>query len=154
MTLTIDFMSLYNEKIMEHFANPKNLGKLDKPDAKATVGNPQCGDVFSLYLKIDPSTGSGQDIMESKIADIKFETLGCVAAISVSSMVTEIAKGKTLAQAEKIDFQDINKELGFLPPVKVHCAQMAIRALRKAIENYKIKNQELRIKNKRLIISN
>lgn len=134
---------MYNEKIMEHFANPKNLGKMDKPDAQATVGNPQCGDIFSLYLKIDPSTGtSGQDIMESKITDIKFETLGCVAAISVSSMVTEIAKGKTLAQAEKIDFQDINKELGFLPPVKVHCAQMAIRALRKAIEDYRARNSK------------
>jgi len=130
---------MYNEKIMEHFTNPKNLGKIKNPDAKAIVGNPQCGDVFSLYLKIDKNQ---KNIDNSKITDIKFETLGCVAAISVSSMVTEIAKGKTLAQAEKIDFQDINKELGFLPPVKVHCAQMVIRALRKAIENYKIKNQE------------
>ncbi|OIO47266.1 MAG: iron-sulfur cluster assembly scaffold protein [Candidatus Portnoybacteria bacterium CG06_land_8_20_14_3_00_39_12] len=138
---------MYNEKIMEHFVNPKNLGKIKNPDAQAIVGNPQCGDIFSLYLKIDPSIGSGQDIMESKIADIKFETLGCVAAISVSSMVTEIAKGKTLAQAEKIDFQDINKELGFLPPVKVHCAQMAIRALRKAIEEYLVRNNKTQITN-------
>jgi len=130
---------MYNEKIMEHFTHPKNLGKMDGADAEATVGNPQCGDIFKLYLKIDPATGSGQDIMESKITDIKFETLGCVAAISVSSMVTEIAKGKTLAQAEKLDFQDINKELGFLPPVKVHCAQMAIRALRQAIKEYREK---------------
>lgn len=117
---------LYNKKIMQHFTQPKNLGKMKNPSVKATVGNPMCGDLFTLYLKIK----------DGKIADIKFETLGCVAAIAVSSMVTEMAKGKTLDQALKLKFEDINQELGFLPPVKIHCAQMAIRALRKAIESY------------------
>lgn len=123
---------MYNKKIMQHFTHPKNMGKMKNPDAKATVGNPICGDLLTLYLKIKPSISSGQAI----IADIKFETLGCVAAIAVSSMVTEMAKGKTLDRASKLTFENINRELGFLPPVKVHCAQLAIQALRKAIKQY------------------
>lgn len=130
---------MYNKKIMQHFTHPKNLGKMKNPSANATVGNPICGDLLTLYLKIKngPSTSSGQ----AKIINIKFETLGCVAAIAVSSMVTEMAKGKTLDQASKLTYKDIDKELGYLPPVKIHCADLAIRALRQAIRDYKKKQK-------------
>lgn len=117
---------MYNKKIMQHFTQPKNMGKMKEPDTQATVGNPICGDLLTLYLKIK----------NDKIVDIKFETLGCVAAIAVSSMVTEMAKGKTLAEALKLTYKDVDQELGYLPPIKVHCADLAIRALRKAIKSY------------------
>ena len=116
----------YNGKVLEHFQNPHNMGNMDNPDAEATVGNPQCGDVMKIMLKIN----------EDKIKDIKFQTMGCVAAIATSSMATDLAKGKTLEEAKKITNTDVAKALGELPPIKIHCSNLAADALRKAIENF------------------
>jgi len=118
---------LYSKKVMEHFKNPKNLGELKDPDAVGQVGNPVCGDIMKLYLKIK----------DDKIKDIGFETLGCGAAIACSSVVTEEAKGKTLAKAAEINKDAILKKLGGLPTPKIHCSMLAIEALKKAIKNYK-----------------
>ncbi len=119
----------YNEKVLEHFQNPHNMGKINNPDAEATVGNPRCGDVMKIMLKID----------NDKISDIKFQTMGCAAAIATSSMTTDIAKGKTLEEAKKITNIDVAKALGELPPIKIHCSNLAADALRKAIENFEQK---------------
>ncbi len=107
------------------------MGKIKNPDAKATVGNPVCGDILTLYIKV----------RDNIIKEIKYETLGCPAAIAVSSVITEMAKGKTLEEAKKINPQKIAKELGGLPPIKMHCTQLGAEALRKAIENYQSKNK-------------
>ncbi len=123
-------MSLYNKKVMEHFQKPKNMGQLKNPDAVAEVGNPSCGDIMRLYLKVE----------DNKIKDISFETMGCVAAIATSSMITQMVKGKTLDRAVKISYNDLIEELGELPPVKHHCAGLAIEALQKAIKNYQVKH--------------
>lgn len=125
----------YNQKVMEHFLNPKNLGEIKNADAKAQVGNPVCGDIIEIYLKIDENKDN-----ELYIKDIKFKTLGCAAAIATSSMLTEIAKGKTLKEAENIDQNKIAQELGGLPPVKMHCSNLAHVALKKAIKEYLSKN--------------
>lgn len=121
----------YNEKVLDHFQNPRNMGKMDDPDTEATVGNPQCGDVMKIMLKIK----------DNKIKDIKFQTMGCAAAIATSSMVTEIAKGKNLNDAKKITNLDVAKALGELPPIKMHCSNLAADALRKAIENWEKNNR-------------
>ena len=123
---------MYSKKVIQHFANPKFFGKIKNPDAVGEAGNIRCGDLLTLYLKIDKPT--------KKIKDIKFETLGCAAAIAASDMICELAKGKTLDKALKISFKDISKSLGILPPLKIHCAQLVTEALRKAIEKYKRKN--------------
>ncbi len=120
---------MYNKKVMEHFQKPKNMGKLKDYDAMGEVGNPTCGDIMRLYLKIK----------DNRIEDISFETMGCVAAIATSSMVTQMAKGKILNKAMEISYDDLIKELGELPLVKHHCADLAIKALRKAIKNYQAK---------------
>jgi len=117
---------MYSKEVIKHFQNPKNMGKMKRADAVAEVGNPICGDMMTLYLKIK----------DKKIVDISFETMGCVAAIATSSMITELAKGKTLAEAKKITFQDVANALGQLPPVKMHCANLSVEALRAAIKNY------------------
>lgn len=122
---------MYNDKVMDHFKNPRNFGSIENPDGVGEVGNPICGDMMKLYIKIK----------DNKISDIKFETLGCGAAIATSSMITEIAKGKTLEEAMKITKQDVADELGGLPPIKMHCSNLAADALHKAIENYKSKNK-------------
>lgn len=122
---------LYSKKVMEHFKNPQNLGEIKNADAVGQVGNPICGDIMRLYLKIK----------DNKIKDISFETLGCGAAIACSSMVTQEAKGKTLDKALKIDKDIILKKLGGLPKQKIHCSMLAIEALKKAIENYKEKSK-------------
>ena len=119
----------YNERVLEHFQNPHNMGKMDNPDAEATVGNPQCGDVMKIMLKID----------DNKIEDIKFQTMGCAAAIATSSMATDLAKGKTLEDAKRITNTDVAKALGELPPIKTHCSNLAADALKKAIENWENK---------------
>lgn len=103
---------------------------MKNPDVQAEEGNVVCGDIMKIYLKIK----------DSKIKDISFETMGCVAAIATSSMLTEMAKGKTLAQAEKISYNDVAKELGQLPQVKMHCADLAVKTLQKAIKKYKKSN--------------
>jgi nitrogen fixation NifU-like protein len=118
---------------MDHFQNPRNMGALDDPQALGSVGNPVCGDMMKIYLKIS----------DGVIEDIGFETLGCVAAIATSSMITELAKGKTIDEAEKIEFKDVEKALGSLPPVKMHCADLSVQALRKAIGEYKNINSQL-----------
>jgi len=119
---------MYNKKVIQHFSHPKFFGKIKNPDVVGTAGNPRCGDLLTLYLKIDEKT--------KKIKDIKFETLGCAAAIAASDMICELAKGKTLDEASKIGFQDVSKELGNLPILKIHCAQLVTEALRDAIKKY------------------
>ncbi len=120
----------YNKNVLEHFENPRNMGEMETPDSEAMVGNPQCGDVMRIMLRIK----------ENKIDDIKFQTMGCAAAIATSSMLTEIAKGKTLEEAKKIRNVDVVKALGELPPIKVHCSNLAADALRKAIGNWEKNN--------------
>ena len=123
---------MYTQEVIKHFKRPKNMGKLKDFNAKSEVGNPICGDRMAIYLKIK----------NNKIADISFETMGCVAAISTSSMITELAKGKTLAAAKKITFSDIAKKLGGLPKIKMHCSHLAVEALQKAILNYEKKKEK------------
>lgn len=117
----------YSKKIMKYFRNPKNMGKIKNPDAVGKAGNPICGDVMEFYLKIK----------NNKIKDVKFQTLGCAVAIAVSSILTEIIKGKTLEEAEKIDVKEIIKKVGKIPQMKLHCCFLAREALKKAIKNYK-----------------
>lgn len=123
---------MYNKKVIQHFTHPKNFGKMEDADAVGEVGNPRCGDLMSLYLKVDKTTG--------KINDVKFETLGCAAAIATSDMIAEMVKGKTTEEAEKITYKALLCELGELPSAKIHCADLAVRGIRKALENYKSKN--------------
>jgi len=118
----------YSEKILEHFRHPHNVGKIDNPDAKATEGSPACGDMVSLYLKVDKK--------EKRITDIKFESYGCASNIATGSIVTDMAKGKTLEEAKKITWKMASENLGGLPPIKVHCAVLAVDALKSAIDNY------------------
>lgn len=132
----------YSKKVLEHFKNPHNQGSIKKADAVGKVGNAVCGDVMKIYLKVDtPKTAknakSSQEISESVIQDIKFETLGCAAAIAVTSALTVMAKGKTIKEALAITKDDIVKDLGGLPAVKVHCSMLGVEALEKAINNYK-----------------
>jgi len=122
-------MAFYSEKVMEHFANPKNVGEIKDADGVGEVGNPVCGDMMTFYIKVK----------ESKLEDVKFKTFGCGAAIAVSSMVAEMAKGKTLDEAMKITNADVAQALGGLPPNKMHCSNLGADALHKAIENYKSK---------------
>ena len=119
---------MYSKEVMDHFQDPQNMGVIEDADAVGEVGNPACGDIMRIYLKI-----SDNEVIE----DIKFETLGCVAAIATSSMITELAKGKTLKEAEVIEFKDVEQALGTLPPIKVHCAHLSVEALREAIKKYK-----------------
>jgi len=121
-----DVQSLYSEKVMEHFKNPRNVGDMENPDGTGHVGNPICGDIMELYIKVD------NDI----ITDAKFKTFGCGAAIATSSMVTEIVKGKTIDEALKISNQTVTEALGGLPAVKMHCSVLAEEALRSAIDDY------------------
>ena len=123
-------MTLYTEKVMDHFKNPRNQGKIEDADGMGKVGNPVCGDVLYFYLKIKNNI----------IEDIKWETYGCAAAISVSSMLSEMIKGKTLDEALKIENNDILKELGNLPPIKIHCSLLGVEALQEAIYDYLSKN--------------
>jgi nitrogen fixation protein NifU and related proteins len=122
----------YSKKVLDHFMHPRNKGEMKNPDASATVGNPVCGDLMKIYIKV------GKDKSKKDfIKDIKFKTLGCGAAIATSSMVTELAKGKTLDEAEKITRNDVAKSLEGLPPVKMHCSNLAADALHDAIKKYK-----------------
>lgn len=121
--------SEYNKNVYDHFKNPRNMGEMKNPDAEAMVGNPTCGDVMKIMLKI----------RGDKIEDIKFQTMGCVAAIASSSMLTELAKGKSLEEAENISNKDVVKALGHLPPIKIHCSNLAADALKKAIDGWKKK---------------
>lgn len=118
---------------MQYFMNPKNQGRMKNPDGFGTVGNPRCGDIMSVYIKVKKNKN------KAIISDIKFETLGCAAAIATSSMVTELAKGKSLDDAGKISRQDVADKLEGLPPMKMHCSNLAEEALKRAIEDYRSK---------------
>ncbi|MEM2870077.1 MAG: Fe-S cluster assembly scaffold protein NifU [Thermoplasmata archaeon] len=121
---------MYSEKVMDHFMNPRNMGEMKDADGVGKVGNPTCGDLMFVYIKVK----------DDVITDIKFKTFGCGAAIATSSMVTELAKGKTLDEALRITRADIASELGGLPPVKMHCSNLAADALHAAIKDYLEKN--------------
>lgn len=123
---------MYSEKVMDHFRNPRNMGEMKDADAVGEVGNPVCGDLMYIYIKIK----------DDRIDDISFQTFGCGAAIATSSMITELAKGKTLDEAMKITRDDIAGSLDGLPPIKMHCSNLASDGLRKAIENYKAKQKK------------
>jgi len=120
---------MYTDKVMEHFSNPRNIGEIENADGIGEVGNPVCGDMMSFYIKV----------RDDKISDIKFKTFGCVAAIAVSSMVSEMAMGKTLKEAKTITKQSVAESLDGLPKEKMHCSNLGADALAKAIENYESK---------------
>ena len=119
-------MSVYSKKVMDHFRNPRNVGEIENPDGVGRVGNPVCGDVMELYIKVE----------DGKIVDAKFKTFGCGAAIATSSMVTEMVKGKTIEEALKITNKAVAEALGGLPPIKMHCSVLAEEALKSAIDDY------------------
>ena len=123
---------MYSEKVIEHFRNPHNYGRIEKPDGIGRVGNVVCGDVMYLYIKVEKEV----------IKDIKFETLGCAAAIATSSVVTDLARGKTIKQALEIDNKAVVKSLGGLPLIKIHCSLLAVEALQEAIYDYLSKNKK------------
>lgn len=127
-----DFSSQYSEKVMEHFRNPRNVGEIPDADGIGNVGNAVCGDIMRLYIKVE------NDI----ITDAKFKTFGCGAAISTSSMVTELVKGKTIDEALKVSNRAVAEALGGLPPIKMHCSVLAEQALRAAIDDYLSKKKE------------
>jgi nitrogen fixation NifU-like protein len=118
---------MYSEKVLQHFKDPKNVGEMKDADGKGTVGNPVCGDMMSMYIKVKDDT----------IEEISFKTFGCGAAIATSSMTTELAKGKTLDEALDITRNDVAEALDGLPPVKMHCSNLAADALHEAIKNYR-----------------
>jgi len=122
---------MYSKKVIEHFRNPRNMGEIKNADGVGTVGNPVCGDTMTLYIKVK----------NNRITDIKFKTFGCAAAIATSSMITELAKGKILEEAEKITRDDVANELEGLPPIKMHCSNLAADALKAAIEDYRKKKR-------------
>lgn len=124
--------SPYNDLVLEHFKNPRNTGRIDDPDGKATEGSPACGDMVSLYLKVDPET--------KVIDDIKFESYGCASNIATGSIITELAKGKTIDEAKNITWQEASEALGGLPKIKAHCSVLAVEVLRSAIQNYEEKH--------------
>jgi len=125
-------MPVYSEKVMDHFMNPRNVGEIPDADGVGSVGNPVCGDMMTFYIEVD----------DDRLTDVKFKTFGCGAAISVSSMVSEMAKGKTLEEAKKITNADVAEELGGLPKNKMHCSNLGADALHKAIEDYESRMKE------------
>ena len=127
---------LYGEKVMDHFTNPRNVGELKNADGVGMTGNPTCGDIMKIYLKV--GTKDGVEIIE----DVKFQTFGCGAAVATSSMVTEMVMGKTLDEAEKISNAAVAEALGGLPPVKMHCSNLAANALQEAIKDYRDKSNK------------
>jgi nitrogen fixation NifU-like protein len=118
---------MYSAKVMEHFQNPRNVGEIEDADGVGKVGNPVCGDIMALYIKVK----------DGRIIDAKFKTFGCGAAIATSSMVTELVKGRTLEEAKRISRDTVAEALDGLPPIKMHCSNLAADALHKAIEDYK-----------------
>jgi nitrogen fixation NifU-like protein len=125
-------MPAYSEKVMDHFMNPRNVGEIADADGVGNEGNPVCGDMMTFYIKVD----------DDRLSDVKFKTFGCGAAIAVSSMVSEMAKGKTLEEAKKITNADVAEELEGLPKNKLHCSNLGAKALHKAIEDYEAKKKE------------
>ncbi|MEO0094985.1 MAG: Fe-S cluster assembly scaffold protein NifU [candidate division WOR-3 bacterium] len=125
-------MPFYSEKVMDHFQHPRNVGEIPDADGIGEVGNPVCGDMMTFYIKVK----------DNRLVDIKFKTFGCGAAIAVSSMVSEMAKGKTIEEALKITNELVAQELGGLPPNKMHCSNLGADALHKAIEDYLKKKEQ------------
>jgi len=123
---------VYSEKVLSHFRNPHNVGEIKDADGVGSVGNPVCGDMMTMYIKVK----------DDKIEDIKFKTYGCGAAIATSSMTTELAKGKTLKEAMEITRQSVADALDGLPPVKMHCSNLAADALHEAIKDYRKREEE------------
>ncbi len=122
---------MYSKKVMDHFMNPRNMGEIPDADGVGTVGNPVCGDLMSVYIKVKAN----------RLEDVKFKTFGCGAAIATSSMITELAKGKTIEDALEITRKDVADSLDGLPPVKMHCSNLAADALHAAIEDYRKKKE-------------
>jgi nitrogen fixation NifU-like protein len=120
----------YSEKVMDHFRNPRNVGEIENPDGVGKVGNPVCGDIMELYIKVK----------DGVITDAKFKTFGCGAAIATSSMVTELVKNKTIEDALKISNRAVAEALGGLPPIKMHCSVLAEEALKKALDDYRMRS--------------
>ena len=118
----------YSELVMEHFRHPRNVGRIEDADAKSIEGSPACGDMVAVYLKVDPE--------DLRINDIKFESYGCASNIATGSIITELAKGKTLEEAKAISWKQASEALGGLPPIKTHCSVLAVDGLRAAIQNY------------------
>ena len=121
---------MYSEKVMDHFQHPRNVGQLSDADGIGEMGNPVCGDIMKLYIKV----------RDDRIEDVKFQTFGCGAAIATSSMMTELVMGKTLDEAERVTRKNVAEALDGLPPNKMHCSNLAADALHKAIEDYRTKN--------------
>ncbi len=124
--------SPYSEKVIEHFKNPRNVGRIEDADGKSTVGSPACGDMVAVYIDVDEKT--------QVITDIKFESYGCASNIATGSIITELAKGKTLEEAKKISWKEASEALGGLPKIKAHCSVLAVEGLRTAIMNYEEKH--------------
>ncbi len=120
---------MYNETVMEHFTNPRNVGEIEDADGVGEVGSPQCGDIMKIFLKVE----------DNIIKDIKFKTFGCASAIASSSILTEMVKGRTIEEALALTNKDVVDALGGLPPAKVHCSVLAEQAIRAAIEDYRAK---------------
>ena len=125
-------MEEYSNKVMDHFMNPRNVGEIENADGVGTVGNPVCGDIMKMYIKIE----------DNVIKDVKFKTFGCAAAIATSSMATELIKGKTVEEALDITNRTVSEALDGLPPVKMHCSNLAQQAINAAITDYKKKNEK------------
>ena len=123
----------YSKKVIERFTNPKNFGEIKNADGIGNVGNPRCGDIMKLYLKIDN---------KGIIKDIKFHTLGCAAAIATSDIVCDLVRGKSIKEALRIDYKKIVKKLGDLPAIKIHCSVLAREGLKAAIEDYEKKKEK------------
>jgi nitrogen fixation NifU-like protein len=117
---------MYSDKVLDHFRNPRNMGEIPNADGVGTVGNPVCGDLMTIYIKVK----------DNRLEDIKFKTFGCGAAIATSSMITELARGKTLEEGLKISRGDVADNLGGLPPIKMHCSNLAADGLHAAIQDY------------------
>ena len=123
---------MYSEKVMDHFANPRNVGEIENPSGTGTVGNPKCGDIMKMDIKVE----------DGVITDVKFKTFGCGAAIATSSMATELVKGKTIDEALQLTNQAVAEALDGLPPVKMHCSMLAEQAIHAAVEDYRKKHPE------------
>ncbi|MGM0471272.1 MAG: Fe-S cluster assembly scaffold protein NifU [Bacillota bacterium] len=117
---------MYSDKVMDHFQNPRNVGEIEDADGVGEVGNPTCGDIMKMFIKVE----------DNVIEDIKFKTFGCGAAVATSSITTELVKGKTLEEAQELSNQQVAEELDGLPPEKMHCSNLAADALQKAINDY------------------
>jgi nitrogen fixation NifU-like protein len=146
-------MIQYNKKVMKYFMKPKNVGKMKNPDGIGKVGNMQCGDIMHVFIKVGEKAKQGK---QEIIKEIKFQTLGCPAAIATSSVVTELAKNKTIEKAMKITNKDVIKKLGTLPPIKYHCSLLAEEALSEAIYDYLKKHnkkipKKIELKHKKIL---